>query len=85
MEPNLEHQIKVKLVEALQLKIAPEKIDDGAPLFRDGLGLDSVDALEIVAMISESFNVEIMDSPKAREVLRSIHSIADYVRQHAGA
>jgi acyl carrier protein len=81
MEPTLEQQIKQRLVETLELKITPDKIDDNAPLFIEGLGLDSVDALEVAAMLSMHFNVEITDRETAKEILSSVKSIADYIRK----
>jgi len=85
MEPTLEQQIREKLVETLELKITPDQIDDHAPLFVEGLGLDSVDALEVAAMLSMHFNVEISDKESAKQVLASVKSIADYVRQQRAA
>ena len=85
MDPTLEQQIKEKLIETLELKITPDKIDDNAPLFVEGLGLDSVDALEISAMLSMHFNVEIKDADSAKTVLASIKSIADFVRKNQPA
>jgi acyl carrier protein len=85
MEPTLEQQIKEKLIETLELKISPDKIDDNAPLFVEGLGLDSVDALEISAMLSMHFNVEIKDADSAKTVLANIKSIADFVRKNQPA
>jgi len=84
---SLEQQIKEKLVSSLGLKIAPEAIDDNMPLFVDGLGLDSVDALEIAAMLSVHFNVELteQDSGRHREILASVHSLADFVRERQAA
>jgi acyl carrier protein len=84
---TLEQQIKEKLVQSLGLKIAPEAIDDNAPLFGGGLGLDSVDALEIAAMLSVHFNVEIseQDSGRYKEILASIHALADFVRERQAA
>ncbi len=81
MEQTLEQKIKEKLVETLELKITPDKIDDNAPLFIEGLGLDSVDALEVAAMLSMHFDVEITDKDSAKAVLSSIKSIADYIRK----
>jgi acyl carrier protein len=85
MEPTLEQRIKQKLVETLELKTTPDKIDDNAPLFIEGLGLDSVDALEVAAMLSMHFDVELTDKDNAKEVLASIKSIADYVRKNQPA
>ena len=65
--------------------ISPDKIDDDAPLFVEGLGLDSVDALEVAAMLSMHFEVEITDKDSAKQVLASIRSIADYIRKQKGA
>ena len=82
---TLEQQIKEKLVQTLELKISPDKIDDNAPLFVEGLGLDSVDALEVAAMLSMHFNVEITDRDNAKAVLANIKSMADFVRKHQTA
>lgn len=81
MEQTLEQKIKEKLVETLELKITPDKIDDNAPLFIEGLGLDSVDALEVAAMLSMHFDVEITDKDSAKAVLASVKSIAEYIRK----
>jgi len=82
MDQTLEQRIKEKLIETLELKTTPDKIDDNAPLFVEGLGLDSVDALEVAAMLSMHFDVEITDKDAAKEVLASVKSIADYVRKN---
>jgi len=84
---TLEQQIKEGLVATLGLKIAPDAIGDTTPLFGDGLGLDSVDLLEIAAMLSAQFNVEITtaDSGRYREIFASIHSLADFVRERQAA
>jgi acyl carrier protein len=84
---TLEQQIKERLVETLGLKIAPESIDDKTPLFGEGLGLDSVDVLEIAAMLSLHFNTEITagDSGRYREIFASVNSLADFVRERQAA
>ena len=83
----LEQQIKERLVETLGLKIAPDTIADNTPLFAEGLGLDSVDILEIAAMLSTYFNVEItaVDSGRYKEIFASVHSLADFVRERQAA
>ncbi len=85
MASNLEQEIKERLLQTLEIKIAPEKIDDHTPLFAEGMGLDSVDALEVASMLSTHFEVEIPDRESAKRVLASIHSIAEYVRQQRPA
>ncbi len=80
---TLEQQIKEKLVASLGLKIAPEAIGDDMPLFVNGLGLDSVDALEISAMLSTYFGAEIteQDSSRYREILANVSALAKFVRE----
>jgi acyl carrier protein len=84
---TLEQQIKEKLVSSLGLKISPDAIDDTTPLFVEGLGLDSVDALEIAAMLSVHFGVEIgeQDSGRYREILANVKSLASFVRERQAA
>jgi acyl carrier protein len=80
---TLEQQIKEKLVASLGLKIAPDAITDEMPLFVNGLGLDSVDALEIAAMLSAHFNAEIteQDTGRYREILANVSTLAKFVRE----
>ena len=84
---TLEQQIKEKLVASLGLNIAADAIGDNTPLFGEGLGLDSVDALEIAAMLSVHFNVEItqQDSSRYRDILANVHALADFVRERQAA
>jgi len=80
---SLERQIKEKIVEVLELDIDPGQIGDETPLFgEEGLGLDSVDVLEVVAMLQMDFNMEIPDKKTATAVLANVRTMADYVRQH---
>ena len=81
MVPTLEQQIKQRLVETLELGTSADKIDDAMPLFDGGLGLDSVDALEVAAMLSMHFNVEINDRETARTILSSVGAIAAHIRR----
>jgi acyl carrier protein len=84
---TLEQQIKERLVETLGLKIAADAIGDDTPLFADGLGLDSVDVLEIAAMLSNHFSVEITaaDSGRHKEIFASVHALANFVRERQAA
>jgi acyl carrier protein len=82
---TLEQQIKQKLVETLELDLTPAEIEDDRPLFGEkGLGLDSVDVLEIVAMLQMEFGVEIPDRETATRVLVDVRSMAAYVRARKG-
>lgn len=80
---SLEQQIKEKLVQVLELDMDPAEIDESKPLFgHEGLGLDSVDVLEVVAMLQMDFNVEISDREEASEILTTVRNIADFVRKN---
>jgi len=76
---DLRSEIKVAIVRALKLPVQPEEIDNAAPLFGAGLGLDSIDALELVLEIERSFGVVIGDEQTGGQVLQSVDSIAAYI------
>jgi len=76
---NLKKEIKEAIVRSLRLPIAPESIGDGVSLFGEGLGLDSIDVLELVLEIERTFGVAISDEETGNRVLRSVDTIADYI------
>jgi acyl carrier protein len=76
---KLREEIKRAIVRCLRLPIAPESIGDGVSLFGEGLGLDSIDVLELVLEIERTFGVSITDEETGNRVLRSVDSIADYI------
>jgi acyl carrier protein len=76
---TLRTDIKQAIVRALKLPIQPDEIDDAAPLFGEGLGLDSIDALELVLEIERSFGVVIGDEETGGKVLQSVDSIAAFI------
>jgi acyl carrier protein len=73
-------QIKQAIVRSLRLPLAWEEIGDATPLFDSGLGLDSIDVLELVLEIERSFGVVIADEQTGVKVLRSVDTIAEYIR-----
>jgi acyl carrier protein len=81
---TLEQDIKELIVEALMLEdVNPNEIDSEAPLFGEGLGLDSIDALELAIALDRKFKVKIQaDDPNTRETFRSVKSLAAYVEKH---
>jgi acyl carrier protein len=81
MSEELKVQIKQAIVRSLKLPIKAEEIQDAAPLFGEGLGLDSIDALELVLELERSFGVVIGDEQTGGKVLRSVDSIAEFVAQ----
>jgi acyl carrier protein len=80
-EPSatLKEDIKRAIVRSLRLPMAPEDIEDDISLFGEGLGLDSIDVLELVLEIERTFGVSITDEQTGAKVLRSVSTIADYI------
>lgn len=77
---DLKYELKKQIIEELNLQdIKPEDIIDDAPLFGDGLGLDSIDALELVVLLEKYHGVKILDEAVGKKVLASINSMADYI------
>jgi acyl carrier protein len=79
---TLATEVKAAIVRCLRMPIKPEEIDDDMLLFDEGLGLDSIDALEIVLELQRSFNVEISDEDVGRRVLRSVSTIVEYIESN---
>jgi acyl carrier protein len=84
---DLEREIKELIVEALMLDdVTPESIDSAAPLFVEGLGLDSIDALELAMAIDKKFGVRIRaDDEGNKAIFANVKNLAAYVAQHRGA
>jgi acyl carrier protein len=77
-------EIRLKLKETMIAELnlegkTPEQIDDEAPLFGEGLGLDSLDALQLAMSIEEKFGVRIPEGDEARPIFRSVRSIVDHI------
>jgi len=77
---TLKAELKQAIVRGLRLPISPDDIGDDTPLFGEGLGLDSIDVLELVLEIERSFGVAIGDEQVGMKVLRSVDTIAEYIR-----
>lgn len=77
---ELKQEIRELMVESLMLTLQPSEITNEAPLFGpDGLGLDSIDALELVVGLEKKYGVKLPDSGTAAQALRSVDSIYEYV------
>src|ERR1700674_848562 len=76
---SLQAEIKRAIVRSLRLPIAPEEIDASTPLFGDGLGLDSIDVLELVLELERGFGVSISDEQTGTKVLYSVETIASFI------
>jgi acyl carrier protein len=79
VDSGLANQVKLAIVRCLRMPIKPEEIRDDMPLFDAGLGLDSIDALEIVLELQRTFGVEIKDEHVGKRVLRSVHTIVEFI------
>ncbi len=76
---ELKEQIKRLIVHRLKLEVDPASIDSAQPLFGEGLGLDSIDALELVLGIEQEFGVKIEDQEVGSQALSSVDSLAEFV------
>ncbi len=81
---SIEADLKQMIVEALALEdIEPSEIETDAPLFVEGLGLDSIDALELAVVLEEIYGVKIEDDPERNQVIfASVRNLAEFVRQN---
>lgn len=80
-------ELKTRIIEALNLQdVTPEQIDDTAPLFGTGLGLDSIDALELVVMMEKHYGIIIKGIEEGGPAFRSVRALADFIdARQAGA
>jgi acyl carrier protein len=78
-QDTLAGQVKAAIVRCLRMPITPEEIADDMPLFGEGLGLDSIDALEIVLELQRTFHVEISDEEVGKRALRSVGTIVGFI------
>lgn len=76
-------KLKTEIIEVLNLsELAPESIDADAPLFVEGLGLDSIDALELIVLIEKKYGLKIGTAEEGKKVLRSVRSMAEFIREN---
>ena len=82
MQMSLNERVKSLIVETLMLQMSPAELADEQKLFGPGsLGLDSVDALQLVVMLDKNFGLKVADAASAREILASVSSIIAAVQQ----
>lgn len=76
-------QLKQQIIKTLNLEeIAPDDIDSAAPLFGEGLGLDSIDALELIVMLEKYYGIRLSSPAQGKEIFKSIDTIAQYVQKN---
>ena len=78
--------LKKQIIEALNLKhLKPEDIGDDQPLFVEGLGLDSIDALELIVLLQQQYNIRVANPQDGPKIFRSVKTIAEYIQRHQTA
>ena len=77
-------KLKNEIIEVLNLEdIKPEDIDSNAPRFgEDGLGLDSIDALELIVLMEKNYGIKLQDPNQGKEIFKSINVMADYISKN---
>lgn len=80
---NLIAELKDEIIKVLNLEeITPADIDENAPLFGDGLGLDSIDALELIVLMEKNYGIKLQDPKQGKEVFRSVAVMAEYISKN---
>ena len=73
-------KLKEEIIEVLNLEdVKPEDIDENAALFGEGLGLDSIDALELIVLMEKNYGIKLQDPSQGREIFKSVKVLADYI------
>jgi len=82
---QLKAQLKTQIISFLNLTdLTPADIKDDEPLFGDGLGLDSIDSLELIVLLKKEYGIVIQDPKQGRKVLVDVNSMAAYIEEHGG-
>ncbi len=77
---ELMQQLKEQIIKQLKLDgKTPEDIGDHDPLFVEGLGLDSIDALELIVLLQQEYNIKLNNAEQGQEVFRSVNTMADFI------
>jgi acyl carrier protein len=80
---ELKQQLKKQIVEFLNLKsVNPDDIKDDEPLFGEGLGLDSIDSIELIVLLSREYGITIQDPKEGRKILVDINTMVDYIEKN---
>jgi acyl carrier protein len=74
-------KLKQEIIEALNLTdMKPDDINENEPLFGEGLGLDSIDALELIVLLEKKYGLKLATAEEGKKVLRSVRSMAEFIR-----
>ena len=78
--------LKNQIIEALNLKhLKPEDIGDDQPLFVEGLGLDSIDALELIVLLQQQYNIKLSNPQDGPKIFKSVKTIAEFIQKQQAA
>ena len=73
-------KLKEEIIEVLNLEdVKPADIDENAPLFGEGLGLDSIDALELIVLMEKNYGIKLKDPSQGKDIFKSVKVLADYI------
>lgn len=76
-------KLKKEIIEVLNLEdVKPEDIDENAPLFGEGLSLDSIDALELIVLMEKNYGIKIKDPNEGKDIFKSVTVMAEYIDKH---
>ena len=76
-------KLKQEIIEVLNLEdVQPDDIQNDAPLFGDGLGLDSIDALELIVLMEKNYGIKLKDAAEGKEIFKSINVMAEYIKNN---
>lgn len=82
MEQLIE-QLKAQIIQALNFEdMTPADIETDAPLFGEGLGLDSIDALELIMLLDREYGIKLADPKEGKAIFQSVRTMAEYIQTH---
>jgi acyl carrier protein len=74
-------ELKTKLIAHLNLQVSGEQINPDEPLFNSGLGLDSIDALELIVLLQQDYGIKVKTAEEGKQIFRSVRTMAEYIRE----
>jgi acyl carrier protein len=80
---KLIHDLKEQIITQLNLQdLKAEDIADDQPLFAEGLGLDSIDALELIVLLQQQYQIKLVNAEEGQKVFKSVRTMAEYITEH---
>ncbi len=80
---QLVEELKKEIIDVLNLEgMTPADIDENAPLFGEGLGLDSIDALELIVLMEKNYGIKLANADQGKEIFKSVRVMAEYITKN---